>query len=102
MITEKKLERLDSAMVNGQAIQWKYKSHKNVKIDVYIKRFFSKDYVLLKTYESQADPWRIPKDLKPGEYQFRLQALSEEFNNSEIETHQLLIKPEEKDFKPQF
>jgi hypothetical protein len=102
LVTEKKLDRIDSSVVDDQMIKWKNTSAKNINIDVYIKRFFSNEYVLLKNYSVQTEPWTIPKDLKPGEYEFRLQALSDEFENSEIEIHRLLIKPQEKDFKPQF
>ncbi len=102
LITDKKLDPIESSLVNDQAITWKNKAHKKINIDVYIKRFFSQEFVFLTTYSADSVPWKIPQDLKPGEYQFKLQALSDEFENSDIEVQNLLIKPQQKDFKPQF
>lgn len=102
LITDKKLDPMESSLVNDQAITWKNKAHKKINIDVYIKRFFSQEFVFLTTYSAVSVPWKIPQDLKPGEYQFKLQALSDEFENSDIEVQNLLIKPQQKDFKPQF
>ncbi len=102
LITDRKLDPIGSSLVNDQAITWKNKAHKKINIDVYIKRFFSNEFVFLTTYTADSVPWQIPQDLKPGEYQFKLQALSDEFENSDIEVQNLLIKPQQKDFKPQF
>ena len=94
--------RASTTARRNEAITWKNKAHKKINIDVYIKRFFSNEFVFLTTYTADSVPWQIPQDLKPGEYQFKLQALSDEFENSDIEVQNLLIKPQQKDFKPQF
>ena len=77
---------------------WEKSPNADVKVELYKKAFFASDYERISTEVSRFSNWKVPPDLRPGEYKIEFQFTSDSVRSGEIEVIKFVRRPDEKDF----
>ena len=77
---------------------WDKLPNADVKVELFKKAFFATEYEKMSTELVKFANWKIPTDLRPGEYKIEFQFTSESVRSGDIEIIKFVRRPNEKDF----
>jgi hypothetical protein len=81
-----------------QTFSWEKLADAEVRVELFKKAFFASDYEKLSTEIVKFTTWKIPANLRPGEYKIEFQFISENIRSGDTEIIKFVKRPEESDF----